>query len=202
MADYSVESESREVVVNVTKDPSKTIERSDSLVSVPFLQKLVAEVVGTYFLIFAGCASVVVNKNNENVVTLPGIAIVWGLVVMVLVYSVGHISGAHFNPAVTIAFASVRRFPLTQVPAYVAAQLLGSTLASGTLKLLFMGRHDQFSGTIPAGTDLQAFVFEFIITFFLMFVISGVATDNRAVNSTRSAFKPPNIFLKVSDRFD
>lgn len=77
--------------------------------------QLVAEVVGTYFLIFAGCAAVVVNKNNDNVVTLPGISIVWGLVVMVLVYSVGHISGAHFNPAVTIAFATTRRFPLKQV---------------------------------------------------------------------------------------
>jgi len=77
--------------------------------------QLVAEVIGTYFLIFAGCASVLVNKNNENVVTLPGISIVWGLAVMVLVYSLGHISGAHFNPAVTIAFASTKRFPLKQV---------------------------------------------------------------------------------------
>lgn len=72
---------------------------------------------------------------------------------------------------------------MIQVPAYVAAQLLGSTLASGTLKLLFMGKHDQFSGTVPSGTNLQAFLFEFIITFLLMFVISGVATDNRAVTS-------------------
>lgn len=77
--------------------------------------QIVAEVVGTYFMIFAGCASVVVNKNNDNVVTLPGISIVWGLAVMVLVYSVGHISGAHFNPAVTIAFATNRRFPWKQV---------------------------------------------------------------------------------------
>jgi aquaporin NIP len=76
---------------------------------------LVAEVVGTYFLIFAGCAAVVVNLDNDKVVTLPGIAIVWGLAVMVLVYSVGHISGAHFNPAVTIAHASTRRFPIKQV---------------------------------------------------------------------------------------
>ena len=74
-----------------------------------------AEVLGTYFLIFAGCASVVVNVNNEKVVSLPGISIVWGLAVMVLVYSVGHISGAHFNPAVTIAFATCKRFPLKQV---------------------------------------------------------------------------------------
>lgn len=76
-----------------------------------------AEVLGTYFLIFAGCASVVVNVNNEKVVSLTGISIVWGLAVMVLVYSVGHISGAHFNPAVTIAFATCKRFPLKQVTA-------------------------------------------------------------------------------------
>ena len=70
---------------------------------------------GTFFLIFAGCGSVMVNLNNDNVVTLPGIAIVWGLVVMVLVYSIGHISGAHFNPAVTIAHTTTGRFPLKQV---------------------------------------------------------------------------------------
>lgn len=74
-----------------------------------------AEVLGTYFLIFAGCAAVAVNTQHDKAVTLPGIAIVWGLTVMVLVYSLGHISGAHFNPAVTIAFASCGRFPLKQV---------------------------------------------------------------------------------------
>lgn len=77
--------------------------------------QLLAEVLGTYFLIFAGCAAVVVNLNNDKVVSLPGISIVWGLVVMVMVYSVGHISGAHFNPAVTIAFATCKRFPWKQV---------------------------------------------------------------------------------------
>lgn len=77
--------------------------------------QMIAEVLGTYFLIFAGCAAVTVNLNSEKVVTLPGIAIVWGSAVMVMVYSVGHISGAHFNPAVTIAFATSRRFPWKQV---------------------------------------------------------------------------------------
>jgi aquaporin NIP len=170
-----------DAVLDVSKDPSQTCQDSDSYVSVPFLQKLIAELVGTYFLIFAGCASIVVNKNNDNVVTLPGIAIVWGLAVVVLVYSLGHISGAHFNPAVTIAFATTRRFPLLQVPAYISAQLLGGTLASGTLKLIFSGNDDQFPGTIPSGSCLQAFALEFIVTFYLMFVISGVATDNRAI---------------------
>lgn len=78
-------------------------------------KQLIAEVVGTYFLIFAGGASVVVNLSKDKVITFPGISIVWGLVVMVMVYSVGHISGAHFNPAVTIAFATTKRFPWKQV---------------------------------------------------------------------------------------
>lgn len=75
---------------------------------------MIAEVFGTYFVIFAGCASVVVNLKMGSV-TFPGICIVWGLVVMVMVYSLGHISGAHFNPAVTIAFATCKRFPWKQV---------------------------------------------------------------------------------------
>ncbi|XP_020524871.1 aquaporin NIP1-1 isoform X2 [Amborella trichopoda] len=118
--------------------------------SVTFIQKIIAEILGTYFVIFAGCASVVVNLSKGSV-TFPGICIVWGLVVMVMVYSVGHISGAHFNPAVTIAFATCRRFPWKQVPPYVLAQVLGSTLASGTLHLLFGGKSEHFPGTIPIG---------------------------------------------------
>ncbi|MQL98257.1 hypothetical protein Taro_030958 [Colocasia esculenta] len=158
-------------------------------ISVPFLQKIVAEVLGTYFIIFAGCASVTVN-HSKGMVTFPGICIVWGLVVMVMVYSLGHISGAHFNPAVTIAFATCRRFPWSQVPVYIAAQVLGSTLASGTLRLLF-GPEQLFHGTIPQGSDVQSLVLEFIITFYLMFVISGVATDNRAVSGSNRA---PSMF--------
>ncbi|OMO82751.1 Major intrinsic protein [Corchorus olitorius] len=151
--------------------------------SVPFMQKLMAEVLGTYFLIFAGCMSVVVNVNNEKVVSLPGISMVWGLAVMVLVYSVGHISGAHFNPAVTIAFAT--------------SQVLGSTLASGSLRLLFSGPHDVFFGTSPQGSDLQGFVIEFIITFYLMFIISGVATDNRAIGELAGLAVGATVLLNV-----
>ncbi|MBA0663492.1 hypothetical protein Goklo_003607, partial [Gossypium klotzschianum] len=190
MAEISGCNGNHEVVLNVNGEtshppppPSSAPKRKDSDLgfSVPFIQKLMAEVLGTYFLIFAGCAAVVVNVNNEKVVSLPGISMVWGLAVMVLVYSLGHISGAHFNPAVTIAFATCKRFPLKQVPAYVFAQVIGSTLAAGTLRLLFSGPHDVFAGTSPQGSDLQAFGIEFIITFYLMFIISGVATDNRAI---------------------
>uniref|UniRef100_A0A803N2U2 Uncharacterized protein n=1 Tax=Chenopodium quinoa TaxID=63459 RepID=A0A803N2U2_CHEQI len=106
-----------EVTINVkeTNNQSSSSNSMDnSCFSVHFLQKMIAEVLGTYFVIFAGCAAVTVNLDGEKVVTLPGIAITWGLVVMVMVYSVGHISGAHFNPAVTIAFATSRRFPWKQ----------------------------------------------------------------------------------------
>ncbi|XP_039167216.1 nodulin-26-like [Eucalyptus grandis] len=189
---------SHDVVVEVkdTNSTPKIKEEAGSCFSLPFFQKLIAEMLGTYFLIFAGCGSVVVNKN-EKVVTLPGIAIVWGLVVMVLVYCVGHISGAHFNPAVTIAFAVTRRFPLKQVPAYVLAQQLGSTLAAGTLRLLFSGGHDQFAGTQPSGSDLQSFVIEFITTFYLMFVICGVATDSRAIGELAGLAVGATILLNV-----
>ncbi|CAA3015333.1 Probable aquaporin NIP-type [Olea europaea subsp. europaea] len=78
---------------------------------VTIVQKVIAEVIGTYFVIFSGCGSVAVNKLYGGTVTFPGICATWGLIVMVMVYSVGHISGAHFNPAVTITFAIFRRFP-------------------------------------------------------------------------------------------
>ncbi|CAL9184755.1 unnamed protein product [Musa hybrid cultivar] len=164
--------------------------------SVPFLQKILAEIFGTYFLIFAGCASVTINLS-KGMITFPGICVVWGLAVMVMVYSVGHISGAHFNPAVTIAFATCGRFPWKQVPAYVFAQLLGATLASGTLRLMFGGKHEQFPGTIPAGSDVQSLVLEFIISFYLMFVISGVATDNRAIGELAGLAVGATILLNV-----
>ncbi|OWM72995.1 aquaporin NIP1-1-like isoform X1 [Punica granatum] len=163
----------------------------------PFVQKLIAEVAGTYFLLFSGCMSVVVNKNHDNVIGLVGISIVWGLVVTVLIYSVGHISGAHFNPAVTFAFATCGRFPWKQVVPYWSAQVLASLLANGTLRLLFTGKENQFAGTQPAGSDMQAFVIEFIITFYLMFIVSGVATDNRAIGELAGLAIGATVLLNV-----
>uniref|UniRef100_A0A2P2JK14 Aquaporin NIP1.1 n=1 Tax=Rhizophora mucronata TaxID=61149 RepID=A0A2P2JK14_RHIMU len=116
MAEIS-ENNANGVQLDVKDDAPSPCKFKDSILDfyVPFLQKLIAELFGTYFLIFAGCSSVAVNLNFDKVVSLPGISIVWGLAVMVLVYSVGHISGAHFNPAVTLAFATCKRFPWKQV---------------------------------------------------------------------------------------
>ncbi|MED6216459.1 Nodulin-26 [Stylosanthes scabra] len=162
-------------------------------------QKMVAELVGTYFLIFTGCAAIAANNDYGKQVTLLGIATVWGLVVMIIVYTIGHVSGAHLNPAVTIAFASIRKFPLAQVPAYIAAEVLGGILGSGTVRLIFSGNnlHVQFTGTLPTGSNLQSFIIEFIITFFLMFVICGVATDNRAVGTLAGVAIGSTVLLNV-----
>ncbi|KAK2984634.1 hypothetical protein RJ640_006617 [Escallonia rubra] len=144
---------------------------------------MIAELFGTYILMFAGCGAALVDK--EKTLTIIGIAMVWGLALMAVIYAVGHISGAHLNPAVTIAFAAACRFPLIQVPMYVLSQLLGSTLACLTLRVLFDHQGDikptltQYSNPT---TDLEAIIWEFIITFILMFSICGSATDYRAAN--------------------
>ncbi|XP_010461016.1 PREDICTED: aquaporin NIP3-1-like isoform X1 [Camelina sativa] len=169
---------------------SSSPDSSGPLVSVSFVQKLIGEFVGTFTMIFAGCSAIVVNETYGKPVTLPGIALVWGLTVMVMIYSIGHVSGAHFNPAVSIAFASSKRFPFNQVPGYIAAQVLGSTLAAGTLRLVFnlndnvcSLKGDVYVGTYPSNSNTTSFIMEFIATFNLMFVISAVATDKRATGS-------------------
>ncbi|KAK9049091.1 hypothetical protein SSX86_007135 [Deinandra increscens subsp. villosa] len=146
---------------------------------VAVIQKVFAEAVGTYFLIFVGCGTFVVNKKYGSI-TFPGMCVAWGLIIMVMVYAVGHISGAHLNPAVTITFAIFRQFPYTQVPSYIAAQLLGSIFASGTICLLFEVEQEHFFGTLPNGSEVRSLILEIIISFLLMFVISGVATDSRS----------------------
>ncbi|XP_011102069.1 aquaporin NIP1-1-like isoform X1 [Sesamum indicum] len=146
-----------------------------------FMQKLMGEFMGTYLLLFAGFAAVVVNKEMNNLLTFPGVAVLWGLDVMVMIYTVGHVSGAHFNPAVTIAFATCNRFAWRHVAAYVSVQVLASILASGTVEIIFGTEQHHFLGTLPSGSNIQSLVLEFIITFYLMFAVSGVATDDQAV---------------------
>ncbi|GFP90944.1 probable aquaporin nip5-1 [Phtheirospermum japonicum] len=131
-------------------------------------------------LIFAAAAGPIVNQKYNGVETLIGNAACSGLAVMVIVLSVGHISGAHLNPSVTIAFAALRHFAWAQVPAYIIAQVSASICASFALKGIF---HPFMSGgvTIPSVSTGQAFALEFLITFKLLFVITAVATDTRAV---------------------
>ncbi|XP_022143298.1 probable aquaporin NIP-type [Momordica charantia] len=160
------------------------------------IQKFMAEVIGTYFVIFAGCGSVAVNKIYGGSVTFPGICVVWGLIVMVMIYTVGHISGAHFNPSVTITLAIFRGFPWWQVPIYIVAQVSGSLLASCTLDLVFDVTVEAFYGTVPAGSNVQSFVLEIIITFLLLFVVFATS-NNTGVGELGGVIVGMTILLNV-----
>ncbi|XP_021865690.1 probable aquaporin NIP-type [Spinacia oleracea] len=179
----------------------KSSSKIGSFCSSPYVvciaQKLMAEAMGTYFIIFAGCGSVVVNNLYDDIVTFPGICVTWGLIVMVMVYSLGHISGAHFNPAVTLTFSIFRHFPYKEVPLYMIAQIFGSLLASGTLCVMFDVTPKAFFGTVPSGSNAQSFAMEIIISFLLMFVISGVATDSRAIGEMAGIAVGMTIVLNV-----
>ncbi len=144
------------------------------------LGKVGAEMVGTFALVFAGCGAIMVDVVTGGTITHLGVGLVFGLVIMVMVYATGHISGAHFNPAVTLAFATVGLFSWREVPAYILGQVAAALLASGTLWLLF-GSVAQLGATVPAGSSIQSLGLEALLTFFLMFVITAVATDARAV---------------------
>ena len=139
-----------------------------------------AEALGTYLLVFAGPGAVVVDASSGGGVSSLGIGLSFGLAVMVAIVTLGHISGAHINPAVTLAFACAWRFPWRHVPAYVIAQLTGAVLAGISLHVLF-GNEADLGSTIPSGSAAQALGLEVIITCFLMLVIAAVATDHRVV---------------------
>jgi MIP family channel proteins len=142
-------------------------------------RSLAAEVIGTFALVFAGCGAIMVDASTAALGHV-GVAISFGLVIMVMIYAVGHISGAHFNPSVTLAFAVSRHFPWTRVPAYWAAQVIGATAAALVLRGS-LGDIAHLGATLPSGSSGQAFLWEGVLTFFLMFVIMAVATDTRAV---------------------
>jgi MIP family channel proteins len=142
-------------------------------------RSLLAEAIGTFALVFAGCGAIMVDATTRQL-SHVGVAISFGLVIMVMIYAVGHISGAHFNPAVTLAFATSRHFPWARVPLYWAAQLAGGLAASLILRAS-LGNVAHVGATLPSGSEGQAFLWEAVLTFFLMFVIMAVATDTRAV---------------------
>ena len=138
-------------------------------------QKLTAEFIGTFALIFAGTGAVVINDVSGGAVTHVGVALTFGLIVLAMIYTVGDISGAHLNPAVTVGFWLAGRFKGAGVLPYVASQLAGAICASVILKFLFP-THATLGSTLPAGSSMQSFVLELILTFLLMFVILNVST--------------------------
>jgi len=145
----------------------------------PLARVLVAEAFGTFALVFAGAGAVMVDAKTHALGHV-GVAITFGLVIMAMIYAIGHVSGAHFNPAVTFAFAASRHFPWSRAGLYWIAQLVGALTAAAILRGS-LGNIAHVGATLPSGSEAQSFLWEFILSAFLMFVIMAVATDTRAV---------------------
>lgn len=142
------------------------------------MKKYIAELIGTFTLVFCGCGAVVTNEFSNGTVTHSGIALTFGLIVMSLIYAFGEISGAHFNPAVTIAFTYAKKFPSKEVPKYILAQCIGAILAAILLLILFPN-NEYLGTTLPQIDVWRVFLFEVILTFFLMLVIINVSTGSK-----------------------
>lgn len=142
------------------------------------MRKYIAELTGTFAMVLCGTGAMVINQQSGGTVTHVGVAITWGLIVMCMIYALGEVSGAHMNPAVTIAFTVAGRFKASLLPGYIISQLAGALLASFTLKFLFP--ESPFLGaTLPAGSEMQSFVLELLLTFFLMLVVMQVAHGSK-----------------------
>jgi aquaporin Z len=140
------------------------------------IRKYVAEIIGTFALVFAGTGAIVVNELSQGSLGDVGIAMTFGLVIMVMIYALGDISGAHFNPAVSFGFWAAGRFPAKEMGIYAVCQLLGALLASALMRFTFLD-HTLLGVTSPgAGISfVRATCFEAVLTFFLVFVILNVS---------------------------
>ncbi|MBC7650477.1 MAG: aquaporin [Deinococcales bacterium] len=142
------------------------------------MKKYYAEFIGTFLMMFCGTGAMIIDETTNGSITHVGVAITWGLIIMSLIYALGETSGAHFNPAVTIAFTVNKNFPLQQVLPYVGSQFLGGISASLLLKYLFPT--SVFLGaTVPNGSNMQAFILEIILSFLLMLVVLKVAKGSK-----------------------
>ena len=144
------------------------------------MKKYIAEFIGTFSMIFCGAGAMTINEVTGGDVTHVGIGITWGLIVMAMIYAFGEVSGAHFNPAVSIAFAYAKKFAWKEVPKYIFFQVAGAFAAS--LVLWFLFPTSEFLGsTIPTVDVWRAFVLELLLTFFLMVVIINVSTGSKEI---------------------
>ena len=148
-------------------------------------RRCLAETAATFALVFAGCGAIIVNSERGGSLGETGIAAAFGLVIMAMIYATGHLSGAHINPAVTIAFTATRHFPFRDAALYIPAQVAGAVVAAGLLDLLWTGTPANLGATVPSvGTrNCARLQFVFVLTAVLMFVITAVATDTRAVGA-------------------
>src|SRR5881398_1247934 len=146
-------------------------------------RRAAAEGLAAFALVFAGCGAIVANQHYGAALGVVGIGLVFGLIIMVMVYATGHLSGAHINPAVTIAFTVTRHFPARDAVAYIGAQLAGASAAALALLAVWTDKPAHLGATVPTVGVGSAVLYEALLTAFLMFVIMAVATDTRAVGA-------------------
>ena len=167
----------REVFAQVSTPPAGEAERPD------LGRRAAAEGLGAFALVFAGCGAIVTDSVHAGSLGAVGVSLVFGLVIMAMVYATGHLSGAHLNPAVTLAFALTRHFPRREALAYIGAQLLGAIAAALLLLAVWPSQPAALGTTLPRVGAGSALVYEAVLTAFLMFMIMAVATDTRAVGA-------------------
>ncbi len=134
------------------------------------MKTYVAEFLGTFALVFCGTGAIIINEETQGIIGHIGIAITFGLIVASMIYTFGNLSGAHFNPAVTLGFSILKLFPTKKILPYLMSQLAGAFAATLVLKFLFQ-ENENLGSTLPAGSDMQSFILEFILTYFLMLTI-------------------------------
>ena len=149
-------------------------------------RRATAEGLAAFALVFAGCGAIIANKQYHGALGSVGVSFTFGLIIMVMIYATGHLSGAHINPAVTIAFTLTRHFSPRDALAYIAAQLAGATAGALLLLAVWTDKPAHLGATVPSVAVGSAFVYETVLTAFLMFVIIAVATDTRAVGAAAS----------------
>jgi MIP family channel proteins len=146
-------------------------------------RRAAAEGLAAFALVFAGCGAIVADARYGDALGVVGVSLVFGLIIMAMIYATGHLSGAHINPAVTIAFTLTRHFPARDAAAYVGAQLLGASVAGFVLLAAWTDKPAALGATVPSVEVGTALLYEVLLTAFLMFVIIAVATDTRAVGA-------------------
>jgi MIP family channel proteins len=146
-------------------------------------RRAAAEALAAFALVFAGCGAIIADAQYDGALGTVGIALVFGLIVMVMVYATGHLSGAHINPAVTLAFTLTRHFPARDAVAYVVAQLAGAAAGALVLAAVWSGAPARLGATVPSVNTGAALLYEVVLTAILMFVIVAVATDTRAMGA-------------------
>ena len=147
------------------------------------LRRSTAEGLATFALVFAGCGAIVANDRYDGALGAVGVSLVFGLIIMVMIYATGHLSGAHINPAVTVAFTLTRHFPARDAAAYIAAQVTGAAVGAFVLLVAWSDAPADLGATVPTVDVGTALLYEVLLTAFLMFVIIAVATDTRAVGA-------------------